>query len=320
MKPEHADICLNRNVVLHHTYKVKKTVSRSELAMIYTGRHVESGQAVIIKESYPKQLALRDLDKRTVLCRTPSAKRQYDELREAFLMETKVLQQLSHPNIVHYLDHFEENGTHYIVTEYCKGVSLDRYIEEGQLTSMADFLHRTMLPLIDALEYVHAQGIIHRDIKPANVIIGEDGQPMLLDFGSAVYYERTGHRIFTSAGYSPLEFYSEKSRQGVVSDVYSFAATLYFCLCGRAPNDVTRRLFDDSIDPVRSWNRSVSPLMSHVIRRGLAVNPDKRHSSMKRLKAALHTERLLRTVIERLPGKRQQPDDTRQKLPGRKQA
>ncbi|SYX81780.1 serine/threonine protein kinase [Paenibacillus alvei] len=314
MKPDYADICLNRNVVLHHSYKVKKVIACSELANVYAGRKLEDGAAVIVKEFYPRQVALRDLDKRTVLCRVPSVRRQYDELREAFLMETQMLQQLSHPNIVRLVDYFEENGTDYMIMEYCKGISLERFVEEGRLVSVADFLRDTILPLSSAIEYVHAQGIIHRDIKPANIIIGEDGQPKLLDFGSAIYYEKTGHRIFTSTGYSPLEFYSEKSKQGITSDVYSFAATMYFCLSGRTPNDVTRRLFQDNLESVRSLNRSVSPLMERTIRKGLAVRPDKRHASMKQMKAALHAERILLAMVERLLGKHKarQQDDRKQ--------
>lgn len=247
MKPDYADICLKRNFVLHQSYKVKKVIACSELDIVYAGQKLEDETAVIVKEFYPRQVALRDLDKRTVLCRGPSVQRQYDGLQEAFLTETQILQKLSHPNIVSLVNHFQENGTHYMIMEYCKGISLERFIEEGRLVSVADFLRDTILPLASALEYVHGRGIIHRDIKPANIIIGEDGQPKLLDFGSAVYHEKTGHRIFTSTGYSPLEFYSEKSRQGVTSDIYGFAATMYFCLSGRTPNDVTRRLFQGAI-------------------------------------------------------------------------
>lgn len=216
VKPDYADICLKRNFVLHQSYKVKKVIACSELDIVYAGQKLEDETAVIVKEFYPRQVALRDLDKRTVLCRGPSVQRQYDGLQEAFLTETQILQKLSHPNIVSLVDHFQENGTHYMIMEYCKGISLERFIEEGRLVSVADFLRDTILPLASALEYVHGRGIIHRDIKPANIIIGEDGQPKLLDFGSAVYHEKTGHRIFTSTGYSPLEFYSEKDRKSVV--------------------------------------------------------------------------------------------------------
>ncbi|NEZ41519.1 protein kinase domain-containing protein [Paenibacillus alvei] len=311
MKPDYADICLKRNFVLHQSYKVKKVIACSELDIVYAGQKLEDETAVIVKEFYPRQVALRDLDKRTVLCRVPSVQRQYDGLQEAFLTETQILQKLSHPNIVSLVDHFQENGTHYMIMEYCKGISLERFIEEGRLVSVADFLRDTILPLASALEYVHGRGIIHRDIKPANIIIGEDGQPKLLDFGSAVYYEKTGHRIFTSTGYSPLEFYSEKSRQGVTSDIYSFAATMYFCLSGRTPNDVTRRLFQDNLESVRSLNRNVSPLMARTIRKGLAVRSDKRYASMKQMKAELHAERILLSIVDRLLGKhkpRQQED------------
>lgn len=290
------DICLKKNTLLKNTYRIKNVISCSELSIVYTGRHAESGDIQIIKEYFPKALVLRDLDDKTVLCRLPSSKGKYYELMESFFNEATIIKELCHKNIVRYIDHFEENGTGYIVMEYYPGKTLDRYIEEKEV-SMTAFFNKTLLPLMDALDFIHKKGIIHRDIKPENILISTDGQPILIDFGSAIYYKNDPkHKIFTTPGFSPLEFYSEKSKLGRYSDIYSLAATLYYYLSGRAPLDVSERLIEDRIKNVRHYNRDVTPLLSSVIMWGLSVNYKKRCYSLKLFKIAFYLEHLLRRI------------------------
>jgi serine/threonine protein kinase len=68
---------------------------------------------------------------------------------------------------VAYVDHFEENGTVYLVTGYCKGKTLDKYLAEEKAVSLADVLQNVLLPVIRALDYIHEQGVLHRDINRA---------------------------------------------------------------------------------------------------------------------------------------------------------
>ncbi|MEI7025909.1 serine/threonine protein kinase [Paenibacillus sp. y28] len=288
-KPE-LEYALRRNTVLNGEYKLKHVISSSELSIVYlaTGK---DGRKVAVKEFFPCQLALRDTDRTSVICRQPSLKGKYEELLQAFMREVMIVKSLAHPSIAAYVGHVEANHTCYFVTDYCYGRRLDELDSWSHPDVAADFFENIVLPLMDALRYIHSQGVLHRDIKPANIIIGKDGSPKLIDFGSAVYFEREKrHAIFTSTGYSPLEFYSERSRQGVHSDVYSLAATLYYYCCGQAPLDVSRRLFEDHLPPVRQHNKSVSPLLAWMIRWGLAVRQERRCGSVKLLQTAVQLE------------------------------
>lgn len=186
------------------------------------------------------------------------------------------MKELVNGNIVQYYDYFEANGSAYIIMAYCEGQLLDQYIRENQEIYSADFLRKTLIPLLSAVKYIHKNGIIHRDIKPSNIMIDEEGIPRILDFGSAVYYKKDeGHAIVTTTSYSPLELHSASSKQGIPTDIYSLAAIFYYSLSGVAPLDMSQRLIEDGMKSVRKHNPKVSPIMSGIIMWGLAVQPKK---------------------------------------------
>lgn len=295
-------------------YRIGRVLACSELSIVYAARETGTGEACVVKEFFPKSLALRDVDGRSVLCRTPSLRSKYETLKSVFLNEAVILGRLRHPNIVRLTGHVEENGTAYIILERCRGVSLERCIRKNRLRSKNRFYATTVPSLLDALEYIHEQGVLHRDIKPSNIIVGPDGQAKLLDFGSAVHSLSEDKPIFTSAGYSPLEFYSAASRQGPFSDLYSTGATLYYCLCGEAPVEAGRRLFHDPVEQVlRKRGGRVTPLLSRRIINCLSMDAGQR-GSVRRLRTALKAESLLWKAVEGLranfrPGRNSPPGD-----------
>ncbi len=303
MRKDNSKIALQRNVILNDTYQVRQVLASSELAIVYAGRDKNTGLKVAIKEFFPQRLAARHSDKRGVFCSTRGFSGQYQELLAAFMVEGDLLSTLNHPHIVSYVDHFEANDTGYLVMEYCTGLSLTEYLNERNHALDASFITKTLLPLVDTLDYIHNQGILHRDVKPSNIMVMEDGAPMLLDFGSAARWPmQTGDKqtIFTSAGYSPLEFYSEKSNQGPMSDIYSLAALLHYWTCGQAPMDVKQRLFRDELPSVRTQNEYVNPWLARVIHWGLSVRSEKRCASLAWVRRSLRVQAWIWTF--RKPG------------------
>lgn len=288
---------LSRNTKLgtEHQYQIRRVLSKSELSVVYIVRHLQTGTTSVIKEFFPSAMARRSSDGKTIQCLNASLSPQYVKLQEAFQREVMVLRELQHPGVVRYEDDFEANGTLYLVMEYCRGITLERFVRKNKQGLNAGSLRTIMFPLIKALEYIHQQGYVHRDIKPANIVIGEDGCGKLIDFGSVIRYtdSDTEYPIFTTAGYSPLELYSEKSLQTPVTDIYSLAATLHFCCLGSAPTAVPTRLFEDKLDSVRAGNRGISPVLSGVIRRGLGLSANKRCSSLRWFRVALQAEYIM---------------------------
>lgn len=271
-------------------YRVRHVISESELAIVYSARDDIQGKKCIIKEFFPKAFFYRDKNNPNAKHRAKYAPEKYEMLLQAFLEECELLKLCQHQGVVGYIDQFEQNSTVYLVMEFCEGVTLDQYTQANGTTATPSFFYRSVLPFIQALEHIHAKGVIHRDLKPHNIMINEQGQLKLIDFGSAVRYPGTGYPIMTTAGYSPLELYSEKSAQGPMSDIYSLAAVIYYCCQGQAPRDVRQRLFDDTNISLPPSHHHSWKVLSKVVSRGLVVSPEKRLSSLTWFKRAIWLE------------------------------
>lgn len=297
MQATQCELSLPINSVLNNTYKIKEVVATSKLSIVYLAENINNAERLIVKEFFPKEMAIRDLDNRTIINRLPSTKQKFKDLKGIFLNEAFIMQQINHRNIVKYTDHFEENGSIYIIMDYYEGKLLDQYLKDFPVQDRDHLYKSIFLPLIDALCYVHKLGILHRDIKPSNILIDSEGNPFLLDFGSAIFYKTAkDNQIFTSSGYSPLEQYSNKSAQGVYTDVYSFAATFYFSMTDSIPPDVSQRLIEDKIEQVKEHNNSVSLLLSYIIMWGLAVQVKKRCPSLQIMKWVITVEEFVNRI------------------------
>lgn len=297
MQATQCELSLPINSGLNNTYKIKEVLATSKLSIVYLAENINNEKRLIVKEFFPKEMALRDLDNRTIINRLPSTKHKFEGLKEIFLNEAVIMQQINHPNIVKYAEHFEENGSIYIVMDYYEGKLLDEYLKDFPVHNRDHLYTSIFLPLIDALCYVHKLGILHRDIKPSNIMIDSKGNPFLLDFGSAIFYKTAKeYQIFTSSGYSPLEQYSNKSAQGVYTDVYSFAATFYYSMTNSIPPDVSQRLIEDKIEKVKEHNKSVSILLSYIIMWGLAVQVKKRCPSLQIMKWVITVEEFVNRI------------------------
>ena len=140
-----------------------------------------------------------------------------------------------------------------MVMKYETGPSLKAWLADLVRLPTQNELDRLRLPLLDALEMMHAADFLHRDIAPDNIIVRADGTPVLLDFGASrrVMGEMTGTLTgVVKKGYSPQEQYATDSRsQGPWTDIYALGATLYRCISGETPDEATERMLDDQMLP-----------------------------------------------------------------------
>ena len=161
-------------------------------------------------------------------------KRAYRQLKDEALVAMKLV----HPNIVQIRAFEENNGNPFLVMDYIEGQTLDDYLaDKGKLTE--DETVRLLKPIAAALDYAHRQGVIHRDVKPANVMIRNDGQSFILDFGIAREIQETMTRVTGKLSSGTLLYMSPEQLHGAApqssQDIYSFAAMAYECLKGVPP-------------------------------------------------------------------------------------
>jgi serine/threonine protein kinase len=169
---------------LNGKLRIKRVLGQGGFGVTYEAEHLQLKTAVAVKEYFPTELATRD---QTLTIRPRSS--QHEEMfawgRVRFLGEAQTLTKFRHPNIVRVLDVFEALNSAYMVLDFEEGERLSDWLKALDRPATQDEIDAFLVPLLDALETVHAGNLIHRDIAPDNIIIRPDGTPALLDFGAA---------------------------------------------------------------------------------------------------------------------------------------
>lgn len=280
---------LDKGTILNQNYIINSVlVDRSNFSIVYKGQDKNTNNDVVIKEFFPKNMALRDMDKKNVVCRNNCFLQRFDEEIKRFLVEGNIMKEVEGEHSAKCHDTFMENGTAYIIMKHHEGGSLEDYINENLIGDWGIFLDKIMYPIMNAVNRVHEKGYLHRDIKPSNIIMEKEKMPILIDFGSAINWEvEKEKKIMVTPGFSPIEFYSEDSRQGKASDVYSAAAMLYYYFAGETPPEATKRIIEDDIQNLSTFNKNVPYHIEKVIMKNLSMKMEKRDTCMKQLKKSL---------------------------------
>lgn len=274
-------------------YVVDSVLGHGGFGITYLSKDTNLEQWVAIKEYLPNDLAVRE-GLSTVYAKSTTDETAFDYGLERFIFEARTLAQFHHPNIVRVIRYFKANRTAYMVMEYIEGESLSARIKRQPLNE--EELLNLVLPLLDGLEKVHAEGYLHRDIKPANIILRPDGSPVLLDFGAA--RQATGQRTtdltsIVTPGYAPFEQYDSKSPQGAWTDIYSMGAVMYCAITGKAPPDVIGRYKRDTM--LRAEEVGAQKYRVQILRAidwALALDDEARPRSIPEWREALLAEPL----------------------------
>jgi tRNA A-37 threonylcarbamoyl transferase component Bud32 len=221
---------------------------------------------------------------------------------ERFRREARAAARLSHPNIVAVFDSGSDADQPYLVMEYVPGESLAQLLHrQGRLAPGRAV--ELAIQVCAALAAAHAQGLVHRDIKPANVLVGEDGQVKVTDFGivkasAATTLTGTGTVLGTAAYLSPEQ--AQGHPVDARSDLYGLGCVLYELLCGsppfgsgadRSPVAVATRHVREPPEPPSMRNPQVNPALEAVVLTALAKDPAQRYQSATDMQEAL--ERVL---------------------------
>jgi serine/threonine-protein kinase len=208
------------------------------------------------------------------------------EFVQRFRQEARVAASLEHPSIVKVYDFGHVEGMLWYSMQFVEGPSLKEELATRS-TFDEEAAARIMVPLLDALDYSHARGVVHRDIKPDNVLLDKRGRPFLMDFGIA----KTGESLVkTQTGFilgSPAYLSPEQIRGQPLdgrTDVYSLGVTLYQMLAGVIPyptenmSALARRLTEDA--PRLSGRREgIHPELERIVHRSLEKTREARYAN-----------------------------------------
>jgi eukaryotic-like serine/threonine-protein kinase len=227
------------------------------------------------------------------------------EYLERFRREARAVAQLSHPNIVTVIDRGDDGGRQFIVFEHVDGENLKELVVRSGRLPVRRALELA-LAVADGLAFAHGQGLVHRDVKPQNVLLSNEGDVKVTDFGIARSLEvdhgvtQTGTVIGTGEYLAP----EQASGQPVspATDVYSLGVVLWEMLAGEVPFDgenfvaVALRHVNEPLPDLRDLRPDLSPRVVATVERALAKDPALRFPTM----AALAIE--LRACLAELDG------------------
>ncbi len=257
-------------------YEIQGTLGRGGMGAVYLGFDPAISRAVAIKT-----IAKDSLDEG-----------ELEHLLARFRHEAQAVGRLAHPRIVQIYDYGEDDELAYIVMELVHGKTLHEHLQQHASYDLRE-VGEIIRQLLDGLGHAHSAGVVHRDVKPSNMMINNDGQIKISDFGIAhtESSELTQHGdvLGTPHYMAPEQFLGLPI--GVPADLYAVGVIAYDLLTGTKPfvgttaTVMQQALNQRPADP-SSLNPKLSPLMDEVLQKALDKNPAERFQSAPEFAAA----------------------------------
>jgi hypothetical protein len=261
-------------------YAIERELGRGGCGAVYLARPVNGGNPVAVKI----MLSRAQADAKSV---------------EQFKREMAVIAKLRHPNIVRFLDSGSDEGTFFFVMDYCDGGSLADTARRHGGTLPWETLRPWALQALEGLAAAHKEAFVHRDIKPHNILLHQ-GIAKVSDFGLAKNFQKAGLSGMSITGnyagtpvFMPPEQIVNFKYVKPVSDVWSFAATLYHLLTGKFPyrfdpkRDPIDIILNENPVPIRDRLPGLAKEIATTIDQSLVRNPKDRFPDAGKLLTSL---------------------------------
>jgi WD40 repeat protein/tRNA A-37 threonylcarbamoyl transferase component Bud32 len=255
-------------------YELLEEIARGGMGVVYRARQTSLNRIVALKMILARQLAGQEDVKR-------------------FYAEAEAAANLDYPGIVPIFEVGEHEGQHYFSMGYVEGSSLAGAVADGPFPSRK--AAQLTKKVSEAVAYAHSHGVIHRDLKPANVLLDQDGQTRVTDFGLAKRVEgksdlTASGQILGTPSYMPPEQAAGKLDQiKETADVYALGAILYTLLTGRPPfqadnplDTLMQVLEREPVSP-RQLNPTVPRDLETICLKSLEKEPRRRYASAREL-------------------------------------
>jgi serine/threonine-protein kinase len=258
-------------------YNILEQVGRGGTASVFKALNLDTGETVAIKVLIP-QLMLEE------------------KFPERFKREAKVLREFQHPNIMPVLDYGEANGLVFLVMPLMNVGTLTDRLGSGEFDVQEGA--RILDQIASALQYAHEAGVVHRDVKPSNILIDDEGNAWLSDFGFAhiadASFSLTGSALIGTPAYISPELVSG-DKITPFSDQYSLAVVLYQMSTGYLPYEADTPLavaIKHATDPLprpRIVNPNLPDTVEAVLIKALSKDPVFRFESVAEFNDAFQT-------------------------------
>ena len=250
-------------------YEIWRELGRGAMGVVYEAFDPLIQRAVAIK---------------TIL-KSSFDKTEAKEAFSRFRREAQAAGRLTHPKIVSIYEYGEDEEMAFIVMELIRGRELKEYFDREEHFEMRDGI-RIVLQLLDALDYSHSRGVVHRDIKPANILITEEGQIKVADFGIAkiesTHLTQAGIVLGTPTYMSPEQFMGKEVDRR--TDIYSAGVVLYQFLTGMRPFTgsviaIMHKAVNQDAVPPSQLNPAVPKSLDDVVKKAMAKRPEDRYQT-----------------------------------------
>ncbi|MBN8191510.1 Stk1 family PASTA domain-containing Ser/Thr kinase [Bacillus sp. NTK074B] len=214
-----------------------------------------------------------------------------EEFIKRFQREAQSATSLAHPNIVSIYDVGEEDDLYYIVMEYVHGMTLKQYIQQHSPVNV-DKAIDIMRQLTLAMSHAHQNHIVHRDIKPHNILLDEEGNVKITDFGIAMALSATSITQTNSVLGSVHYLSPEQARGGMAtkkSDIYSLGIVMFELLTGRLPFSgesavsIALKHLQSETPSLKRWNPTIPQSVENIVLKATAKDPFRRYESLEEM-------------------------------------
>lgn len=203
--------------------------------------------------------------------------------------EANRMKNMNHPGIPKVYGVLELQDKVYIVMEYIKGITIETMLKKQGLFTENE-IYQLLQQLVSILKYLHSRTpqIIYRDLKPSNIMLKQNGQVTLIDYGLATGYKKDQlydkNNIGTRYFAAPEQF-QKAGKIDVRTDIFNLGATLYYLATGHYINR------DLPLQPLQTYNKAISPSLATIINRAIKPHPEDRYQSVEMLEYAVEVAR-----------------------------
>ncbi|KOM53671.1 hypothetical protein LR48_Vigan09g233000 [Vigna angularis] len=206
--------------IVMQKYEIGRFLGQGNFAKVYHARNLKTGQSVAVKVINKEMMMMKE------------------GMKDQIKREISVMRLVRHPNIVQLYEVMATKTKIYFAMELVKGGELFHKVSRGRLKE--DVARKYFQQLIDAVDYCHSLGVCHRDLKPENLLLDENGDLKITDFGLSALVEskkKDGllHTICGTPAYVAPEVIKNKGYDGAKTDIWSCGVILYVLLAGFAP-------------------------------------------------------------------------------------